>query len=246
MSSTGSEMNTAFHEDLSPREFGTALLARDELMAWCEKKRLHLAIPDVLNGAAFIQTELLLVGVGESAVARMTDEQASGIVAGDGKLRAYFVGRGVSVATKQRLTEILRRYDAGEAGIVLGAKEAIRGSAMKQWRALLAEAIDNGELVLRDFSSKLPITEWIDVSDDSRSPVVKSADWTEKARQIADEFFDNDTKNNCRDSLNGYALRVMEEMQKRGIHGPRGRFDNHNTIKKEALQGAKWWQLKKR
>lgn len=68
-----------------------------------------------------------------------------------------------------------------------------------------------------------------------------SADWREMARVIADELFSKDTANRCRDSLAGYSRRVMEEMQAREIHGPRGRIDNPNTIQREALQANKWW-----
>lgn len=78
--------------------------------------------------------------------------------------------------------------------------------------------------------------------------------WQEQARQIADELFNHDTNAKCRDGLirrngrneivGGYAYRVMEEMQKREIHGPRGRFDNPGTISREALQGDKWWARK--
>lgn len=71
-----------------------------------------------------------------------------------------------------------------------------------------------------------------------------SDNWKERARAIADELFDHDTKQETRDSLDNYAKRVMEKMQERGIHGPRGRFDNHNTIKREALQGSRWWGKK--
>lgn len=69
-------------------------------------------------------------------------------------------------------------------------------------------------------------------------------DWRESARKIADEFFDRDTVSRVRDSLDGYSKRVMDEMQKREIHGPRGRIDNHKTIQREALQGDKWWAKK--
>lgn len=81
--------------------------------------------------------------------------------------------------------------------------------------------------------------------------------WTESAREIADECFDNDTNGNpptrdClirysknkRDVIGGYALRVMEIMQARNIHGPRGLIDNAATIAREALQGDKWWGKK--
>lgn len=65
--------------------------------------------------------------------------------------------------------------------------------------------------------------------------------WQAQARRIADELFDRDTANSCRDSLKGYAKRVMGEMQTRQIHGPRGLINNPNTIQREALQGNKWW-----
>lgn len=68
-----------------------------------------------------------------------------------------------------------------------------------------------------------------------------SADWREMARVIADELFSRDTANRCRDSLGGYSRRVMDEMQAREIHGPRGRIDNPKTIQREALQSDKWW-----
>jgi len=71
-------------------------------------------------------------------------------------------------------------------------------------------------------------------------------DWKDKAREIADKCFDLDTSNNCRDSLAGYSKRVMEEMQKCEIHGPRGRIDNPNTIQREALQADQWWKQKKK
>ena len=71
-------------------------------------------------------------------------------------------------------------------------------------------------------------------------------DWKAKARQIADELFDRDTGNKCRDSLAGYSRRVMAEMQERKIHGPRGLIDNANTIQREALQGKEWWAKKQK
>ena len=84
-----------------------------------------------------------------------------------------------------------------------------------------------------------------------RSPEIPStpapADWMKSARAIAQEFFDKDTANGLRDSLirqdgkGGYAVRVMDEMRKRKIHGPRGPIDNPATIAREALQGPKWW-----
>lgn len=69
-------------------------------------------------------------------------------------------------------------------------------------------------------------------------------DWKDKARIIADECFDSDTKSRCRDSLKGYSNRVMELMQERDIKGPRGIIDNPNHVMREALQSKKWWANK--
>lgn len=71
-----------------------------------------------------------------------------------------------------------------------------------------------------------------------------SDDWKDKARAIADECFDHDTKMNCRDSLKNYSNRVMVMMQERGIKGPRGIIDNANYVMREALQSDDWWKKK--
>ncbi len=85
------------------------------------------------------------------------------------------------------------------------------------------------------------------------SDINQHKDWGDHAREIADELFDHDTKLNTRDCLvrrknnkiiGGYALRVMDKMQERNIHGPRGRIDNPATILREALQGDLWWKNK--
>lgn len=68
--------------------------------------------------------------------------------------------------------------------------------------------------------------------------------WEEQARTIADECFNRDTANGCRDSLKGYSMRVMELMQERDVKEPRGIFDSPGTIMREALQSKKWWANK--
>jgi hypothetical protein len=80
----------------------------------------------------------------------------------------------------------------------------------------------------------------------SISSNMAAANWQEQARVIADECFDRDTKDGTRDSLVGYSRRVMDEMQSRGVKGPRGIIDNPNTIMREALQGEKWWKNKQK
>jgi hypothetical protein len=85
-----------------------------------------------------------------------------------------------------------------------------------------------------------------------------SDDWKGKARVIADECFDHDTKatppvrdslavkNNRGEIVGGYSFRVMGLMQERGIKGARGIITNPATIMREALQGKKWWANKQK
>lgn len=72
--------------------------------------------------------------------------------------------------------------------------------------------------------------------------------WQERAREVADMFFDRDTNANppVRDSLQGYAERVMKKMGELSIHGPRGPITNVNTVLRDALQGANWWANKRK
>lgn len=71
-------------------------------------------------------------------------------------------------------------------------------------------------------------------------------DWQSQARIIADEYFDENTKNGRSECLSGYSSRVMREMQNRGIKGPRGFIKNANTVQREALQSDKWWANKEK
>ena len=89
-----------------------------------------------------------------------------------------------------------------------------------------------------------------DASGDAALAHKVVGDWRAEARAIADELFVYDTDQNTRDCLlrnngrGGYAFRVMDVMQQRGIHGPRGRIDNPKTIARDALQGDNWWRGK--
>lgn len=109
--------------------------------------------------------------------------------------------------------------------------------------------VDNFLEGLRDMAgeaspeSKLALTAVVGDVPTSASTV---HDWQSQARVIADELFDIDTQQGCRRTLENYSSRVMEEMQKRGISGPRGIIDNANTVMRDALQGKKWWATKQK
>lgn len=95
------------------------------------------------------------------------------------------------------------------------------------------------------------------VAVDSQNTDIIKKDWTELARECADECFDHDTNATppVRDSLaqkkgkdivGGYSFRAMELMQQRGVKGPRGTINNAATIMRDALQGDKWWAKKQK
>ena len=68
---------------------------------------------------------------------------------------------------------------------------------------------------------------------------LKTTDWRNDARTIADEFDETDAKGGAYDSVSHIAERVATEMRKRKIQGPRGAL-SCNTILREALQGGRW------
>ena len=161
------------------------------------------------------------------------------------------------------------RYWLDEAALVLGTETGERADAMLE---KLMEAVRNGLLpvyepgslaryqpeTVREFNHEVlweDLNQWLEENEPRilwrfPKPVVPKRsnntndDWRVEARKIADECFDSDTKNKCRDSLAGYCRRVMDEMQKQKIPGPRGQIDNPATIQREALQASKWWSNK--
>ena len=68
---------------------------------------------------------------------------------------------------------------------------------------------------------------------------LKTTDWRDDARTIADEFDETDAKVGAYDSVSHIAERVETEMRKRKIQGPRCPL-SWKTILREALQGGRW------
>lgn len=150
-------MTTLFDPDLSAREFGGAELHVGTFFNWLKEKGLHIRSIPMLSNSEFVQVEALLCAVGGAAVADLTLEQASKIVANDKALRARFVGQGTGPETKAMLAGKLASFDAGDEEILVGAPHVISGSAHQKWRDLISRAVENGELELLDHASKLPI-----------------------------------------------------------------------------------------
>lgn len=70
--------------------------------------------------------------------------------------------------------------------------------------------------------------------------------WKAEARRIADELFNRDTANHCRDSLDGYSKRVAKELKSKAIKGPHRKYVSSGSVKREALQGQHWWRSKEK
>lgn len=80
--------------------------------------------------------------------------------------------------------------------------------------------------------------------DAGKSRDVPGSAWQEEARGIADELYVRDAVMGCYDSLKNLCDRVADELRKRNIHAPLGPV-LPGTVKREALQGAAWWQVRK-
>lgn len=76
------------------------------------------------------------------------------------------------------------------------------------------------------------------------SPSNPKADWCEVARQLADEFYAANYKQDADPKLIPLARRIEAEMRERKIVGPRGKTPSVETIKREALQGDRWYQVR--
>ncbi|MBC8740608.1 hypothetical protein F6X40_28670 [Paraburkholderia sp. UCT31] len=115
-------------------------------------------------------------------------------------------------------------------------------------------AIPRGWLAVRGFDLLMFLVAYAGLRKDLEAtthasndePPAKHSDWRDAARAIADELYARDKDNGVRGTLDGYSKRVLEVMQQRGIPGPKGRYDNPGTVKREALQGDKWWAKKQK
>lgn len=172
----------------------------------------------------------------------------------------------IAEATDESRIDIEQMLFSAIQSLSLPAHHSGRSSTIKLQLQQQPHLIYSGEIFWDDLNEwliaeiprlifKFPKpTKQVVQSENTDTVVRSTGDWQEQARFIADECFDRDTIMGCRDSLGsknpqqkivgGYAYRVMEIMQQRGIKGPRGIIDNPGTIMREALQGKKWWANK--
>lgn len=169
-------------------------------------------------------------------------------VQGDAAAAAKGNDRGDVMASQD---EYVKNVEEEKAGWDLAGKENDVKQEIIKWEQM-NHANDPIKAKIQDDKLDDLRTELADIERRFKSPKGKAAqgtnqngdDWRVQARAIADECFDRDTANGCRDKLDNYSKRVMVLMQERGIKGPRGIFDRSGTIKREALQSKHWWANK--
>lgn len=76
-------------------------------------------------------------------------------------------------------------------------------------------------------------------------PGTASPEWQTIAREIADALWNKHKEMGLQGTLDSYAGKVESELRERKITGPRGEWLSAGTVKREALQGAQWWQKRK-
>ena len=128
----GANASILFHADIVDRAFGSALLSVSRLRDWINSKGLHLITKPPINDFEFVQVEALLCAIERAASDGLTHPQAETIV---------------------RVSKTL----ADDPAVDIAAPWLIGADAHQQWRGVIVQAVQHGELALLDFGSKLPI-----------------------------------------------------------------------------------------
>lgn len=205
-------MATLSVPELFEREFGGSLLHVGTFSDWLKKKGLHIDAGPLLSSSEFVQVEALLCAVGGAAVADQDLEHLSAIVANDKALRAKFVAQGHSEETKAMLAGKLAIYDGRKEKILMGANHVISTAAHSRWRELISQAVENRELALLDYASKLPVTKTADnainTAMEIAAEVRPAANWKMRIQEEAAARWRrlrangaNPTKNSIKDDL---------------------------------------------
>ncbi|MGF6877027.1 hypothetical protein [Paraburkholderia sp. MM5477-R1] len=93
-------------------------------------------------------------------------------------------------------------YNDGDVGLTTFGMLRI---VLQAWRGTSGMTLPD-EMALPECDAKLPTEAGEPANRDNRQTA---------AQRIADELFERDTANGCRDSLAGYSQRVVEEMNER-------------------------------
>lgn len=124
-------MKVLSHPDLHCRDFGSSLLSVADFQEWLKEHRLRIFTAPKIDDFDFVQVESLLCAV-ESAAGEITDAEAKEIVNADPFL------------AKDRMAIAAPRW-------------LVSADAHRKWRIKITQALLDGQLVLLDFGSKLPV-----------------------------------------------------------------------------------------
>ena len=156
-------MTTLFDSQLSCRDYASRLLHVGELLEWAKSNRLHLRTTPPIDKGEFIQVENLLCAI-ERHASNLTPEQALDVVLNDPVLK-----------NDPALQKYSDDIDPVRCLWLIGA------AAHQKWRELLSTAIQNQELSLLDFGSKLPIQTAPTQTGTTPAPVVAGGKkWTDE------------------------------------------------------------------
>lgn len=166
----GRSMATQFQVAVLGREFGDSLLSIAEFKAWLTKTGEEVETAPPLPDSGFIQVEMLLCGIELAAQNDYPDEAARAIVAAAPPFSTHELA------------------DAAPNWLI-GAE------THRAWRERLREAIEQGELKLRDPIAKRPIAapqrpanKAAALTAEQREQIVKRANSGEKHTALANEF----------------------------------------------------------
>lgn len=201
--------STLFHAELAEREFSSRVLRVPDLLQWAAAQGLTMDTEPDIRAFEFVQAEALLAAIERKVGNTVTPEQALELVASNPDLSPH----------QQASNPISSRW-------LLGA------DAHRQWRHLLGQAIENGELRLLDFASKLPI------APQAAAPEPKAApEWQALAQKRAREIIKEHKARGLFPPQERIAEMIAEEFRRDGVMGTDGKPLSGASIKRHALKG---------
>jgi len=203
------KVSTLFHAELAEREFSSHILRVPDVLAWAAAQGLTIDTEPDIRAFEFVQAEALLAAIERKVGNIVTPEQAMELVASNPELSKH----------QQASNPVSSRW-------LLGAE------AHRQWRHLLVQAIELGELRLLDFASKLPI------APQAAAPEPKAApEWKELAQKRAREIIKAHKANDWYPPQGTIADTIASEFRRDGVMGTGGKPLSGTTIKRHAFKG---------
>ncbi len=219
-------MSIFFVEGLAEREFSTHVIAVPQLLAWAQRVGQPLITTPPLDGYDLVGVETLLCALGQDADNGVSPEVVTEVISSDPALAN---------------NETLRRLPGGFPQPIGGW--LLRSEAQSQWRQLIRQAIAMGELTLRHFWSKLPITA--PAPTVARAPLLGDYPWKNVAHEHATGIIARQKKKDLFPSQQDIADEIARDFRARGVMGTDGKPLSGATIKRHALKGISSSQVKK-